>query len=199
VRGQALAPLALPQRGVVGALQLVVRGRAVALQQQHARALQLGAGHHARQLPVVAQVFELGQRLEGRVDVARVERDARAHHVAQDHVVGQADVARQRQVHVQQVLGLHQLVGLVHGAGVQHAGPRVAVAVVVRHGMRRIDGHAQARRGLPQPAFVQVEQAGQRLGVHAVEGVSALLAPRPRACGAPRADRRARPGCGPWR
>ena len=37
------------------------------------RALQLCAGNHARQLAVVAQVFEFGQRLKGGVDVASVE------------------------------------------------------------------------------------------------------------------------------
>ena len=79
----------------------------------------------------MSEVFELGQRLGSRIDVAGVKRDARAHHMTQDHVVGQADVARQWQVHVEQVIGLRQVVGLVHHAGIQHAGPRVAVAVVI--------------------------------------------------------------------
>ena len=76
MRRQPLAPCPLPDRGVVGAVELLVGGLRMALQQQQPAALELGTGHHAPQLPVVAEVLERGQRLEGAADVAAVEGHA---------------------------------------------------------------------------------------------------------------------------
>ena len=95
-----------PQLGLVRTGQFFPRRQRMALKKQEAGAFHLGIRHDACEPALVAEVFEFGQCLQGLVDIAAMERDAREGGVADDHVISQAHVACQRQVGLQQLGGL---------------------------------------------------------------------------------------------
>ena len=173
LRQQAVVLQFLRLCNLRGAIEFLACALAVALLHVDARALQMRCGNQARQSAHMAEMLQLHQRMQRAVHVARVERQPRAQRVPEDHVIGQTHIARHRQVDAEQVIGLVELVGLVQRAGVQHTGPRVAVALVEGGEVRGFDSDAKARRCLAHAAFEQIEHAFQRLGIHAIEGAGA--------------------------
>ena len=86
-------------------------------------------------------------------------------------MIGEADIADDGQEDLQEVLRLVLGVFLVADAGQRHPGPGIAVEAAAVVGAAGGGGQAEARLGLAEAVFLEVDEALDGFGVHGVEGV----------------------------